>query len=95
MHGHTYKVQLCVAGPNLDEKFGILMDFKDMKKALNAVIEQLDHRILNDVVTFQPSTEQMAKFFYDELLPSIPINVTLKKVVLWETPTNCAIYTPD
>lgn len=95
MHGHTYRVQLCVAGPNLDPKFGMLMDFKDMKHALNTVVEQLDHRILNDVVKFQPTTEQMAKFFYDQLLPNIPKNITLKKVVLWENPTNCAIYTPD
>ena len=95
MHGHTYKVQICVAGSKLDEKFGMLMDFKDMKASLNAVVEQLDHQVLNDVLDIKTSTECLAKYFYDEINPSIPSNVTLKKVILWENPTNCAIYTPD
>ena len=95
MHGHTYKVQICVAGTKLDEQFGMLMDFKDMKKALNALVEKLDHQVLNDVLDFSTTTELLAKYFYDQLAPMIPENVTLKKVVLWENPTNCAIYYPD
>ncbi len=94
MHGHTYRVQLCVAGESLNEQ-GMLMDFKDMKKELNKLVKKLDHQILNEVVDFSTTTELLAKYFYDQLNPSIPKTVTLKKVILWENPTNCAIYYPS
>ncbi len=95
MHGHTYKVQICVAGPTLDEKVGMLMDFKDMKQALNDLVEKLDHQVLNEILDFNTTAELLAKYFYDQLAPKVPDNVTLKKVLLWENPTNCAIYYPD
>ena len=94
MHGHTYKVQICVAGEMLDEKVGMLMDFKDMKKALSALIDTLDHQVLNDVLDFNTTAELLAKYFYDKLAPKVPANAVLKKVMLWENPTNCATYYP-
>ena len=35
MHGYTTKADLCY-GSKTDEKFGMLMDFKDMKASLNS-----------------------------------------------------------
>ena len=95
MHGHTYRVQICVAGETLDQKFGMLMDFKEMKKALNQLIAKLDHQVLNEVLDFNTTAELIAKYFYDQLEPHITNNVILKKVILWENPSNCAIYYPS
>ena len=95
MHGHTYKVKICVAGHTLDKKVGMLMDFKEMKKALNAIIDKLDHQVLNEVLDFNTTAELLAKYFYDQLAPKVPSNARLKKVMLWENPTNCATYYPD
>ena len=78
MHGHTYKVQICVAGHMLDEKVGMLMDFKDMKKALNAIIDKLDHQVLNEVLDFNTTAELLAKYFYDQLATKVPSNARLK-----------------
>jgi 6-pyruvoyltetrahydropterin/6-carboxytetrahydropterin synthase len=95
MHGHTYRVQICVAGAMLDERVGMLMDFKDMKRALNDLVNRLDHQILNDVLDFNTTAELLAKYFYDQLAPKVPPNARLKNVKLWENPTNCATYYPD
>ena len=67
MHGHTYRVQICVAGETLDQKFGMLMDFKEMKKALNQLIAKLDHQVLNEVLDFNTTAELIAKYFYDQV----------------------------
>ena len=94
MHGHTYKVQICVAGTTLNE-LGMLMDFKEMKRELNIIIKRLDHQILNEVLDVNPTTELVAKYFYDELMGKTPTGVKLKKVILWENLSNCVVYSPD
>ena len=75
---HT-KVQICVAGHMLDEKVGMLMDFKDMKKALNAIIDKLDHQVLNEVLDFNTTAELLAKYFYDQLATKSTKQCTIKK----------------
>ncbi|MGA1819853.1 MAG: 6-pyruvoyl trahydropterin synthase family protein [Thermoplasmatota archaeon] len=44
LHGHSYAVHLKVAG-DLDENH-MLADFGEMKKALRAMVEELDHKTL-------------------------------------------------
>jgi len=41
LHGHSYKLRLEVEG-DLDEQ-GMLIDFYDVKKIVNPIIENLDH----------------------------------------------------
>ena len=68
-HGHNYKVRITVAGQELDA-IGLLFDFKDLKAAMGQVVERFDHQYLNDLEAFQrlnPSAENMAKYFYDEV----------------------------
>jgi 6-pyruvoyltetrahydropterin/6-carboxytetrahydropterin synthase len=45
---------------------GMILDFDHIKKRL---IERLDHKILNDVVPFNPTAENLAKFIFDEFAP--------------------------
>lgn len=42
LHGHSYLWQVTARSHKLDEK-NMVMDFKDLKKAMNAVLDPLDH----------------------------------------------------
>ena len=97
-HGHNYKVRITLAGEELDS-IGLLWDFKDLKAAMNMVIDRLDHQYLNDVEPFKvqnPSAENLAKYFYQEtaarLKASTEGRVLVKDVRVWETDTTTATY---
>ena len=45
MHGHTFQVRVIVDG-QVDSSTGIVVDFGDLAKALNEIIDPLDHRFL-------------------------------------------------
>ena len=97
-HGHNYKVRITLAGQQLDG-IGLLWDFKDLKHAMNQIIERLDHQYLNDIEPFKqtnPSAENLAKYFYDEtkarLQQSTQGRVRIKDVRVWETDTTTATY---
>src|SRR4029077_16512285 len=68
VHGHNYRVQITLAGPQLDS-IGLLVDFTELKRVLRGIIAALDHQFLNDLDAFKtmnPSAENLAKYFYDE-----------------------------
>jgi 6-pyruvoyltetrahydropterin/6-carboxytetrahydropterin synthase len=97
-HGHNYKVRITLAGEQLDS-IGLLYDFKDLKQAMNQIIDRLDHQMLNDIEPFRelnPSAENMAKYFYDEanrhLRQATNGRVKVKQVKIWETDTTTATY---
>jgi len=97
VHGHNYKVQVVVGGEQLNSA-GLLMDFVDVRKTLKALVERLDHQFLNDVEPFNelnPSAENLARYFSDELGSSINANgLHVVAVTVWETDTTSATYRP-
>jgi 6-pyruvoyltetrahydropterin/6-carboxytetrahydropterin synthase len=97
-HGHNYKVRITLEGETLDN-IGLLLDFRELKAAMNGVIDRLDHQMINEIepfTTVNPSAENMAKYFYDELNASLGKKtdgrVRVKLVKLWETDTTTATY---
>ena len=84
-----------MSGEQLDSA-GLLMDFVDVKQAIKALVERLDHRFLNDVTPFDklnPSAENIAKYFYDEIEPRVGIKeLQVHAVTVWETDTTSATY---
>jgi 6-pyruvoyltetrahydropterin/6-carboxytetrahydropterin synthase len=97
-HGHNYKVRVTLRGQELD-KIGLLFDFKDLKSAMNEIIDRFDHQYLNDLDPFKmanPSAENLAKYFYDEtsrkLRAATNGRVHVKDVQVWETDTTTATY---
>ncbi len=97
-HGHNYKVRITLEGEKLDN-IGLLLDFRELKAAMNEVIDRLDHQMVNEIepfTTLNPSAENMAKYFYDELNASLKkstdARVRVKLVKLWETDTTTATY---
>jgi 6-pyruvoyltetrahydropterin/6-carboxytetrahydropterin synthase len=97
VHGHNYKVLVTVEGPELDAT-GLLVDFVELKRLIHTVVDRLDHQFLNDVPPFDvlnPSAENMAKYFYDEITAGLGGgSVRVGEVKLWETDTASATYRP-
>lgn len=95
MHGHNFGVEVAVEGDKLDEKIHYLVDFKDIKKRTKAVLDQLDHKHINEVPPFteiNPSSENLAMFIYGELKDNMPENVRLAEVSVSEKDSSKATY---
>jgi 6-pyruvoyltetrahydropterin/6-carboxytetrahydropterin synthase len=96
VHGHNYRVQLAIEGPELDP-IGLLVDFVEVKKLIHGVINYLDHRFINDLPPFDalnPSAENLAKYFYDEISARLNPPLRLGQVKIWETDITSATYRP-
>jgi 6-pyruvoyltetrahydropterin/6-carboxytetrahydropterin synthase len=96
LHGHNWKVEVCVVGEKLDEA-GVLMDFGVLKSHLAEVIAGLDHKFLNELECFasQPSSEKIAVHIAQALqqkLDGSPVRVS--RVSAWESDNACASYIP-
>ena len=94
LHGHNYRIEVAYTGTELD-RFGMLVDFTEIKKAFHAVLDTLDHTYLNDLPAFQdlsPSAENIAAHIYRELKVTQFARATLNSVSVWETPTQGAKY---
>lgn len=95
VHGHNWIIELFVKCKELDD-VGIGIDFRDIKKSVNDVLEGLDHFNLNDLPAFKevnPSSENIAKFLYHELSKKLDSNsVQVSKVKVSETPGAGATY---
>ncbi len=95
MHGHNWKVQVHIAAERLND-IDIAMDFHDMKKLLEEIVEPLDHSFLNDIFPFtekNPSSENIAKWIYDSLNKKLANeNVQVSAVTVWESDSASATY---
>jgi 6-pyruvoyltetrahydropterin/6-carboxytetrahydropterin synthase len=74
------------------------MDFVEVRKSIKELVERLDHRFLNDLAPFDklnPSAENIAKYFCDELEPQIRNRgLQVSAITVWETDTTSATYRP-
>jgi 6-pyruvoyltetrahydropterin/6-carboxytetrahydropterin synthase len=92
-------VQVSLEGPQLDH-IGLLIDFTQLKDVMRGIIKQLDHQFINDLEPFtsvNPSAENMAKYFYDQItgqLTGLPPGARVTDVIVWETDTAMAKYRP-
>ena len=96
VHGHNYRVQLTIEGPALDN-IGLLVDFVEVKRLIHGVVDRLDHRFINDLPPFDilnPSAENLAKYFYDEISSGLASPARLGQVKIWETDITSATYRP-
>ena len=62
-------MRVTVEGPQLDS-IGLLVDFTLLKQVMREIIGRLDHQFINDLEPFRtvnPSAENLAKYFYDEM----------------------------
>ncbi len=94
LHGHNFRVEVFVASASLPDT-GYIVDFLELEVMLKEVVAPYDHRHLNDLPPFDelnPTTENMARFFFDELRKKLPPEAILSRVRVWEAPTYSASY---
>ncbi len=95
LHGHNWKVEVCVAGETLNDA-GVLVDFGEIKKHLSKVIAMLDHKFLNELEFFHegnPSSENIAIYIAKALQATInDDSIKVTRVTTWESEDSCATY---
>jgi 6-pyruvoyltetrahydropterin/6-carboxytetrahydropterin synthase len=93
LHGHSFRCDILLRGP-LDPTLGWVMDFGDVKAAVQPLIEQLDHRYLNELEGLEnPTSEVLARWIWTHLAPRLP---GLHAVRILETCNSaCTYYGPE
>ena len=89
MHGHSFHVDVIVEG-EVDPAKGYLIDYGDIKAAIEPVKQQLDHFLLNEIAGLEnPTAEVLARWIFDRLRPTLPL---LTAIIVRETCTSAAEY---
>jgi len=89
-HGHNFELYVTIKGdPHPDT--GFVYDVKKLSKIIQEhVIEELDHRNLNEDVAFMKgklcSIENLIIGIWNQLVPHLPAGVQLHALKLYETP---------
>ncbi len=95
LHGHNWKVEVFLVGDRLDEA-GLIMDFGVVKARTREILEELDHKYLNELPEFKsqnPSSENLARHLYERLEGVLNREgVRISRVSVWESDTSCASY---
>ena len=95
MHGHNWKVEVEITGEKLD-KMGMVVDFKEIRKATNLVVDELDHEFLNNLEPFSednPTAENIARYIFTKLSEEFSNkNVKVNSIKLWETDKSAVSY---
>lgn len=90
LHGHNWIVTVYCKADQLTD-YGMVVDFTQVKKAIHG---RLDHQYLNDVVLFNPTAENMAKWICDEVT-KLCEHGRCYKVEVQESEGNIATYVDD
>lgn len=84
LHGHNWIITVYCRSEELNAD-GMVIDFSHIK---DAVKKKLDHQNLNEVLPFNPTAENIARWICDQL----PV---CYKVEVKESESNTAIYEKD
>jgi 6-pyruvoyltetrahydropterin/6-carboxytetrahydropterin synthase len=99
LHGHNFRVEALVEGEELGRE-GMLLDFAVLKAHLRAILADLDHKYINEIVFFSEraaSSEYLALYIYERLSKALREDptveaATVKEVRVWESDNAYAAY---
>lgn len=84
-HGHNYRVEVILASALLRQP-GMVADFASVRAKLDSILP--DHCLLNDLYDFNPTAENLARYFYEEMSRHFPVHA----VRVWENDECWAEY---
>jgi 6-pyruvoyltetrahydropterin/6-carboxytetrahydropterin synthase len=80
MHGHNYRVRIeCNGKADIN---GMIIDFHEIKRQVDPIIEQLDHKLLNEVLPHGTTSEHISLWIATQANQQLG-NVV--RVTVWET----------
>lgn len=87
LHGHNWIVTVYCKSPILTE-YGMVVDFAKIKQVVQGA---LDHQYLNDLFTFNPTAENIARWICERVTELCDVGYCYK-VAVQESEGNIAIY---
>jgi 6-pyruvoyltetrahydropterin/6-carboxytetrahydropterin synthase len=88
LHGHNYVADFFFQSETLNDT-GFVIDYRELETVKRYIDSTIDHRHLNDVLSINPTAENIARTLYDRFKPEFP---QLYKVEISETPKTKATY---
>lgn len=71
LHGHNWIVTIHCKSKELDEN-GMVIDFTHIKRAIR---DRLDHTNLNDILPFNPTAENIARWICEQIPQAYRVDV--------------------
>jgi 6-pyruvoyltetrahydropterin/6-carboxytetrahydropterin synthase len=84
LHGHNWRITVYCRAKELDAN-GMVTDFTSIKKEIS---DKLDHKYINDVLPFNPTAENIARWVCERIPNCYRVEVA-------ETADNVAVYEKD
>jgi 6-pyruvoyltetrahydropterin/6-carboxytetrahydropterin synthase len=95
LHGHNFFVEVSVNAETLTEE-GLLIDFRIVKQWTDEVLDELDHKHLNELECFNgmnPSSENIARILFERIAEKArPAKVALSRITVWESENSRVSY---
>jgi 6-pyruvoyltetrahydropterin/6-carboxytetrahydropterin synthase len=89
VHGHSFKIILTLVG-EADPEMGWVIDYNEIQVLMKPILEQIDHRLLNEVPGLEnPTSELLTKWLFDKARGVIP---QLTRITVAETPATSCSY---
>ncbi|MCC6443145.1 MAG: 6-carboxytetrahydropterin synthase [Armatimonadetes bacterium] len=94
LHGHSYRLLIGIYGP-VGPETGMVINFTELKRIVRAaVIQQVDHRHLNDLVPGLTTAENILYWIAGQLLPCLDPSL-IERIELQETRTSASYLSRD
>jgi 6-pyruvoyltetrahydropterin/6-carboxytetrahydropterin synthase len=98
LHGHNWKVTVEAKTDVLDN-IGMSIDFYVLQEKTNEIISKFDHRDINSIPPFDkvlnPTSENIARYIFEELKKQLPQQIRLSSVAISETDKYSAKYSEE
>ena len=90
LHGHNYVVEIRLAAPALDSD-DFVVEYGDLEPFKKLIDGCLDHRHLNEVVPYRTTSENIARWLFEQARAFWPQVISVR---VSETPYTWAQYQP-